>query len=944
MSQLSAGPTHQHGQSNGQIGDHSSDHSHTPNQHHSHSHSHTGNEKDDEAPLIVMGPGSASVLVPNEDVLQLWLTALDLTPILIPVLLPAQMQSDKHDTTSGVNTSKPTALLVPSPSFYYTSSPDGSETPNITPTLVQFFLPPPPARGKLWAAALTVLAGHPGILPFAKELKGRVDGMFKWATETGAVSGGGKAGEAAKVFFGGVSRETSGSSSKKPTVSFFAATAAVFALGAQALARRGVAPSSPARPAKRLSASGSGPGSGNKRAKMTTSGSPAPELRSAPDSVSHSSLLGLSEQACDLAERVASHNGAYDLDFLVALQLRALCMLNDGARAGAKVDGRVYPLVCKMVAIARMMGLARDPSEAEARWTVWEAERRRRVWWGVFWWDLYISDCMGHPPFIADHTFTTRLPAEVDEATFESASASMPTPSEDNPGAGYFRVKIRLAQLVKRTKTRLYWDPSVEDLPSIDDAFACHTDVKNFLADLPPAYHLEGRADAAQRYELAVTAHRLVLQIYLPFLRVSHAGTSSRAHATLEAMQAAHTIVAASRLLHSSGEMVAMEGYAYGQALFGAAVVCSHAVIGDASAIWAHEGLTDVRGALDILRDAGGAESVKVVEALLAKTEASVAGAGATAGGKRKHGEMENEGFDMPIGFCLPYAGPGVAASSDTASDESEARGNSPLVNGQRSRSPEGDWLLGTDKGKGKEKKLKHPPHGVRKRSAEEGPSYMREKFNTPPTAAASDNTSEIGLRLPSPAPTNSYNYAMPIEHETPAYEQPLSADLIPPPPTNLQGSFGSIEATLQFSVDQGNQRGYSPAAMDSSQVNFQGSVHSPTTYDNGFNGKSPVIAEFPSDLGSSYMPPPMRDHFSAQPYLPQNYRTSHHIPMSVPGDGMTGAMLRPQYEEMKPYAMNTQFRAHDQNYHQSWEQSQSSGSAPQTQLQFWPQNGFYQS
>ncbi|KAF7975092.1 hypothetical protein HWV62_10495 [Athelia sp. TMB] len=911
MSHVSAGPTHQHGKSMSRTGDQSLEHTHYSNQPHSRRHSHTGHEKVDEAPLIAMGPGSASVLIPNEDVLQLWLTALDVAPILAPILVP-QMQSEKPN--------RPTAFIVSSPSFY-TFSPNASATPDITPPLVQLFVPPPPAREKLWAAAMSVLAGHPGILPFAEEWKGRVDKMFKWATELGAVSGGEKAEE----------------TEEKPTVSFFAATTAVFAVGAQALASRGIAPSSPTRSANRPSASGSGAGSATERAQTTTSGSPAPELRSASESIRPSSLLALSERACELAECAVSHSGAYDLDLLVALQLRALCMLNDGARAVAKVDGRVYPLVCKMVGIARMMGLARDPSEAEARWTSWEAERRRRVWWGVFWWDMFISDCMGHPPFITDHTFTTRLPVEVHEVAFGSASASMPTQSEDKSGVGYFRVKIQLARLVKCTKTRLYWKPTVEK-SSIDDAFACHADVKNFLADLPPAYHLEGRADVVQRYELAVTANRLVLQIYLPFLRDSYAGTLSCTHATLEAMQAARTIITASLVLHSSGKMAATKGYAYGHALFGAAVVCAHAIISNPSAIWAHEGLADVRSALHILRDAGGAESVKVVEALLAKTIASVARAGATTGGKRKHEEMENERFDMPIGFCLPYAGPGVEVSSGTAPDESEARRESCVVNGQRSQSPGGGWLLGADQGEERGKKLKYPPHGVRKRSTmEEGPWYMREKSNTPPPVAASDNTLEIG---PSPAPTDSHAYPLSVEHETHAYEQPLSASLMLAPPDKSKEHFGSNATTLRLNVDQGIQQSDSPAAMDPSQANFQGSVYSPMTYVNACAGKSPVIAGISSDLEGSYM----GDLFSAQPYHPQNYTTSHHIPIGEPGDGMTSTIPCPQCEEMKLYGMNTQFRAHEQNYHESWEQNQSFGSATQAQMQLWPQNGFYHS
>ena len=41
-----------------------------------------------------------------------------------------------------------------------------------------------------------------------------------------------------------------------------------------------------------------------------------------------------------------------------------------------------------MVNIARQMGLAADPDEAPGRYSLFEAEMRRKVWWDIFYYDL----------------------------------------------------------------------------------------------------------------------------------------------------------------------------------------------------------------------------------------------------------------------------------------------------------------------------------------------------------------------------------------------------------------------------------------------------------------------------------------------------------------------------------------------------------------------------
>lgn len=43
-----------------------------------------------------------------------------------------------------------------------------------------------------------------------------------------------------------------------------------------------------------------------------------------------------------------------------------------------------------MVNTARMMGLNLDPDDFPGTYPLFEAETRRRVWWDVFYYDLYV--------------------------------------------------------------------------------------------------------------------------------------------------------------------------------------------------------------------------------------------------------------------------------------------------------------------------------------------------------------------------------------------------------------------------------------------------------------------------------------------------------------------------------------------------------------------------
>jgi len=75
----------------------------------------------------------------------------------------------------------------------------------------------------------------------------------------------------------------------------------------------------------------------------------------------------------------------YDLDYMIATILQILFLLHDGK---PRVAHTVFPLVGKMVNIAHMMGLSTDPDEYPGKYTLFEAELRRRVWWDVYYYDV----------------------------------------------------------------------------------------------------------------------------------------------------------------------------------------------------------------------------------------------------------------------------------------------------------------------------------------------------------------------------------------------------------------------------------------------------------------------------------------------------------------------------------------------------------------------------
>ena len=299
--------------------------------------------------LLAVGASGSSVLVPMDDVAGIWLERLDLgrdsgvdfQPVFPsdltgrPPLDYLRLGSSPCSYFDSLHSSPHPASM--SASVGASSLGNFSFADTIPPTFLAS-LPSAQQRPALLDTLGLVLRMHPS-LNFL-HFRARISAMF---TD-----------EVCSEEIGTVPPHVD--PAEKPTLSFFAAAAAAFALAIQC--------SPLAVPA---------------RSTASPHESSSSALSSSLPSVM--SLLALSTQALDLAETSAP----YDLDFVHGLVLRCLCLLHDGMPC---VNQAVFANLGKMVNITRMMGLERDPDEFPGKYTLWEAEMRRRMWWDVFYYDV----------------------------------------------------------------------------------------------------------------------------------------------------------------------------------------------------------------------------------------------------------------------------------------------------------------------------------------------------------------------------------------------------------------------------------------------------------------------------------------------------------------------------------------------------------------------------
>lgn len=275
-----------------------------------------------------------------------------------------------------------------------------------------------------------------------------------------------------------------------------------------------------------------------------------------------------------------------------------------------------------------------------------------------------------------------------------------------------------MAQLVKSVQSRIIRDPAPDSATphqyTIDQATQLADEIRAFFDRLPAAYRLSMHNPSAsntssfpsetatqllpsiliaQQCGLVVPAQRLIIKVYLPFLRTLKAHGSPLLQASLATVNAAHVIVQASRTLyrHSVVTSLPASHYSFQRSLFDAAAVCAHGVIRQPTSLWAEKAMDDVQHALDILRDPNVCgdiiEAVNVIDVLKHRGQRALSGKDTTTGGdsnaqhKRKVDDVEKEELDVLVEkhWKLPFIGaPAVVTtgmkSHSRASDLSEVR------------------------------------------------------------------------------------------------------------------------------------------------------------------------------------------------------------------------------------------------------------------------------
>lgn len=254
-----------------------------------------------DRPLLAIGNSGSSLAVSPDDVSSIWLSHLNVVP---PVKL--KLEANAVDLPDG---GLPLSTTFPSISLFLSNS-SPLEPPSVTTQLVMRLPQSTAMQQKLLDSVGDVLALHP-CFNF-HHFQTRVHSMFSWSLEAETYER--TAGNSA-LLSASVPRD---STPAKPTLSFFAAASAAFALGS--LVQR----------------------TNDGRSAPLEDGSATPSNpHSSPDhdqSTSPAALLVLSEQALAIFER--SYN--YDLDYMVATILQVIYLLHDGR---PRLPHTILPLV-----------------------------------------------------------------------------------------------------------------------------------------------------------------------------------------------------------------------------------------------------------------------------------------------------------------------------------------------------------------------------------------------------------------------------------------------------------------------------------------------------------------------------------------------------------------------------------------------------------------------
>ncbi|XP_006455554.1 hypothetical protein AGABI2DRAFT_121240 [Agaricus bisporus var. bisporus H97] len=267
----------------------------------------------------------------------------------------------------------------------------------------------------------------------------------------------------------------------------------------------------------------------------------APELLGG-ENINAGFLYALSQQALSIWETSSSQKCERDyILYLVACLVGAnylLIVTSDTSEDSKEMEGRneavgkaraVFPLVGKMVNVARVIDLGKEraawqeeesecTSKGQSEGRIWE-EFRRTVWWDVMFYDLFVSDALGHPSLISPLSYSPKFP-EMSDMSYDPHSKR------------YVAARCRLVHLAQRVRHKLS-HPGCCCGYTFDQATALEDDVRRWSRESLLLDDDERCDERRHIWELSIVAQLLILRAYIPFLISANSAASAKKQANV---------------------------------------------------------------------------------------------------------------------------------------------------------------------------------------------------------------------------------------------------------------------------------------------------------------------------------------------------------------------------------------------------------------------------
>ena len=335
-----------------------------------------------ERTILAVGCTGSSVTVSLDDVAALWLEYLDLPRsclggmnTLCRPASSAPVKLEPYSSGLAVHDEPAFTAMIPCISIYF---PTSTCQAAVTSSVIALLPSASNTRSRITAAFEETMKMHP-CFNF-KHFRNRAESMFAWAKDedgrgssgAGASSSNAKAELARSIFFPtSCPPAVAPVSRTSPTVSFFASVTIAYGIGVLVCKENEITSDIDAQKASM----------GPKNPRLEDNRPVPPQKTTAWGKYSASGLFALSKQA--MAAFEMAHT--YDMDSVVTYLLQIIFLLHDSRPRVAHI---IYPLLGKLIHIARVMGLCTDPDEFPGKYSLFEAELRRRIWWDIYYYDV----------------------------------------------------------------------------------------------------------------------------------------------------------------------------------------------------------------------------------------------------------------------------------------------------------------------------------------------------------------------------------------------------------------------------------------------------------------------------------------------------------------------------------------------------------------------------